>query len=227
MWRASACASCTKSIILAAEPSILAPMTSLMLIAVAAYLVGSLSFAVIVSRLMKLPDPRTFGSRNPGATNMLRGGSRLAAAWVLLGDAFKGWVAVWLVAHVAIPLGADHRALAAAAVAVFLGHGYPVFFGFRGGKGVATALGVLLALQPSLGLATLVVWLSVMAVTRVSSISALCASFAAPLLGLLFLQDGWERATVLVLALLLIAHHHSNIRRLLKGEEMVFRKKAQ
>lgn len=201
-------------------------MTSLILVAVAAYLIGSLSFAVIVSRLMGLPDPRTFGSRNPGATNMLRGGSRLAAAWVLLGDALKGWLAVWLVAHVAIPLGVDPRALPAAAIAVFVGHGYPVFFGFKGGKGVATALGVLLAFQPALGLATLFVWLSVMAVTRISSVSALCASVAAPLLALIFLQDAWGRLTVLALALLLIAHHHSNIRRLLKGEETVFRKKS-
>ncbi len=201
-------------------------MMSLILVAVAAYLIGSLSFAVIVSRLMGLPDPRTFGSRNPGATNMLRGGSRLAAVWVLLGDALKGWFAVWLVTHVAIPLGVDPRALPAAAIAVFVGHGYPVFFGFRGGKGVATALGVLLAFQPALGLATLFVWLSVMAVTRISSISALSASVAAPLLALIFLQDAWGRLTVLALALLLIVHHHSNIRRLLKGEETVFRKKA-
>ncbi|MDE1990262.1 MAG: glycerol-3-phosphate 1-O-acyltransferase PlsY [Betaproteobacteria bacterium] len=199
---------------------------SLILVAVAAYLMGSLSFAVIVSRLMGLPDPRTFGSRNPGATNMLRGGSRLAAVWVLLGDALKGWFAVWLVTHVAIPLGVDPRALPAAAIAVFVGHGYPVFFGFRGGKGVATALGVLLAFQPALGLATLFVWLSVMAVTRISSVSALSASVAAPLLALIFLQDAWGRLTVLALALLLIVHHHSNIRRLLKGEETVFRKKA-
>lgn len=200
-------------------------MTSLILIAVAAYLTGSLSFAVIVSRLMGLPDPRTFGSRNPGATNMLRGGSRLGAAWVLLGDALKGWVAVWLTAHLAIPLGVDPRALPVVAIAVFLGHGYPLFFGFRGGKGVATALGVLLALQPTLGAATLLVWLSVMAVTRISSISALCAALAAPLLGLLLLKEQDMRVTVLLLALLLIAHHHSNVRRLLKGEESVFRNK--
>ncbi|MDE2344522.1 MAG: glycerol-3-phosphate 1-O-acyltransferase PlsY [Betaproteobacteria bacterium] len=201
-------------------------MTSLILVAILAYLIGSLSFAVIVSHLMGLPDPRTFGSRNPGATNMLRGGSRIAAALVLLGDALKGWLAVWLVAHVALPLGVDPRALPAAAIAVFLGHGYPVFFGFRGGKGVATALGVLLAFQSALGLATLIVWLSVMAVTRISSVSALCAAVAAPLLALLFVHDAWGRLTILALALLLIAHHHGNIRRLLKGEESVFRKKT-
>jgi glycerol-3-phosphate acyltransferase PlsY len=202
-------------------------MISLILLATAAYLLGSLSFAVVVSRLMGLPDPRTFGSGNPGATNMLRGGSRWAAAWVLLGDALKGWLAVWFTATVAIPLGAFPQSLAVVAVAVFIGHGYPVFFGFKGGKGVATALGVLLALNPSLGFCTLIVWLSVMAVTRISSLSALCASVAAPLLGLLFLQDGLMRLTVLGMAFILLAHHHSNIRKLLNGEETVFRKKAQ
>ena len=202
-------------------------MISLIVLAIAAYLLGSLSFAVVVSRLMGLPDPRTFGSRNPGATNMLRGGNRWAAAWVLLGDALKGWLAVWLTAAVAIPMGAAPQSLAAVALAVFIGHGYPVFFGFKGGKGVATALGVLLALAPPLGLCTLIVWVSVMAVTRISSLSALCASVAAPLLGLLFLQGGLLRLTVLGMAIILLAHHHSNIRKLLRGEETVFRKKTQ
>ncbi len=202
-------------------------MISLILLAFAAYLLGSVSFAVVVSRLMGLPDPRTYGSKNPGATNMLRGGSRRAAAWVLLGDALKGWLAVWLAATLAIPLGAPSQSLAVVAVAVFIGHGYPVFFGFKGGKGVATALGVLLALNPLLGFCTLIVWLSVMAVTRISSLSALCASVAAPLLGLLFLQGGLLRLTVLAMAVILLAHHHDNIRKLLNGEETVFRKKAQ
>jgi len=201
-------------------------MISLILLAFAAYLLGSVSFAVVVSRLMGLPDPRTFGSKNPGATNMLRGGNRWAAAWVLLGDGLKGWLAVWLTATVAIPLGAAPQSLAAVALAVFIGHGYPVFFGFKGGKGVATALGVLLALSLPLGLCTTIVWLSVMVVTRISSLSALCASVAAPLLALLFLQGGLLRLAVLGMALLLLAHHHSNIRKLLNGEETVFRKKA-
>ncbi len=202
-------------------------MTSLILVAVAAYLIGSISFAVVVSRLMGLPDPRTFGSKNPGATNILRGGSRWAAAWVLLGDAFKGWLAVWFTATVALPLGALPQALAVASLAVFIGHGYPIFFGFKGGKGVATALGVLLALSPVLGFCTSIVWISVMAVTRISSLSALCAAVAAPLLGLLFLQAGLLRLTVLGMAIILLAHHHSNIRKLLSGEETIFRKKTQ
>ena len=195
----------------------------LFLVTLGAYLMGSLSFAVVVSRVMKLPDPRSFGSKNPGATNMLRGGSRLGAAIVLLGDAFKGWLAVWLVMHVLVPLGTPEVAVALGAVAVFLGHGYPVFFRFKGGKGVATALGILLALNPLMGLCSLVVWLSVMAVTRISSLSALCTSLATPFFGLFFLQTWLLRGTVLLLAVILLVHHHANIRKLLSGQETIFR----
>lgn len=201
--------------------------SSLVAAVVLSYLVGSISFAVVVSHLMGLADPRTFGSRNPGATNMLRGGSRLGAALVLLGDALKGWVAVWLAQWAERVWGLDPMVTAGACLGVFLGHGYPVFFGFRGGKGVATALGILLALNVQLGSSTLIVWLSVMAVTRISSLSALCASVAAPLLGLQFLHQNILRATVLVLSLILLAHHHGNIRKLLKGEETVFKGKKQ
>ncbi len=195
----------------------------LFLVTLGAYLMGSLSFAVVVSRVMKLPDPRSFGSKNPGATNMLRGGSRLGAAIVLLGDAFKGWLAVWLVMHVLVPLGTPEVAVALGAVAVFLGHGYPVFFRFKGGKGVATALGILLALNPLMGLCSLVVWLSVMAVTRISSLSALCTSLATPFFGLFFLQTWLLRGTVFLLAVILLLHHHANIRKLLAGQETIFR----
>ncbi len=195
----------------------------LFLVTLGAYLMGSLSFAVVVSRVMKLPDPRSFGSKNPGATNMLRGGSRLGAAIVLLGDAFKGWLAVWLVMRVLVPLGTPEVAVALGAVAVFLGHGYPIFFRFKGGKGVATALGILLALNPLMGLCSLVVWLSVMAVTRISSLSALCTSLATPFFGLFFLQTWLLRGTVLLLAVILLVHHHANIRKLLAGQETIFR----
>ena len=195
----------------------------LFLVTLGAYLMGSLSFAVVVSRVMKLPDPRSFGSKNPGATNMLRGGSRLGAAIVLLGDAFKGWLAVWLVMRVLVPLGTPEVAVALGAVAVFLGHGYPIFFRFKGGKGVATALGILLALNPLMGLCSLVVWLSVMAVTRISSLSALCTSLATPFFGLFFLQTWLLRGTVLLLAVILLVHHHANIRKLLSGQETIFR----
>ncbi len=199
-------------------------MRTLVLIALLAYLMGSLSFAVIVSRVMGLPDPRTFGSGNPGATNMLRGGSRKAAALVLLGDALKGWLAVWWSLH-PYPLQAlPVQATAVAALAVFMGHGYPLFFAFRGGKGVATALGILLALQPVLGLGTLLVWLLVMGLTRISSLSALCAALAAPLLGWMLLDQDWLRWTVLALAVILLAHHRANMGRLLRGEETIFRK---
>ncbi len=199
-------------------------MLKLLLVAVLAYLVGSMAFAVIVSRVMGLPDPRTFGSGNPGATNMLRGGSRAAAALVLLGDALKGWLAVWLTLQLIMPLALPVQATAVAALAVFLGHGYPLFFSFKGGKGVATALGILLALQPLLGLGTLLVWLLVMGITRISSLSALCAALAAPLLGWMLLDQDWLRATVLALAVILLAHHRANIGRLLRGEETIFRK---
>jgi glycerol-3-phosphate acyltransferase PlsY len=195
----------------------------LFLVTLGAYLMGSLSFAVVISRVMKLPDPRSFGSKNPGATNMLRGGSRLGAAIVLLGDAFKGWLAVWLVMHILVPLGIPEVAVALGAVAVFLGHGYPIFFRFKGGKGVATALGILLALNPLMGLCSLVVWLSVMAVTRISSLSALCTSLATPFFGLFFLQTWLLRGTVLLLAVILLVHHHANIRKLLAGQETIFR----
>ncbi len=199
-------------------------MLTLVLIAILAYLMGSLSFAVIVSRMMGLPDPRTFGSGNPGATNMLRGGSRAAAALVLLGDALKGWLAVWMTLHLD-PLPALHQqATAVAALGVFMGHGYPLFFAFKGGKGVATALGILLALQPVLGLATLMVWLLVMGVTRISSLSALCAALTAPVLGWLLLDQDWLRWTVLALAVILLAHHRANMGRLIRGEETIFRK---
>jgi len=200
-------------------------MIAIILVAMAAYLLGSVSFAVVISRLMHLPDPRTFGSKNPGATNMLRGSSRLAAALVLLGDALKGWLAVWLTTSVALPMGAPVECIMVAALAVFLGHGYPIFFGFKGGKGVATALGVLLALSPMLGLCTSIVWLSVMGVTRISSLSALASSVSAPLLGWVFLQSLQLKLTVLIMALILLAHHHSNIRKLLEGQETVFRKR--
>lgn len=199
----------------------------LLLVTLGSYLIGSISFAIVVSRRMHLPDPRTFGSKNPGATNLLRGGSRMAAALALLGDALKGWLVVWGVMHLLLPMGIDPWAVPLAALAVFLGHGYPLFFGFKGGKGVATALGILLALNPALGLSSLIVWLSVMAVTRISSLSALCTSLATPLFGLLLLPSWSLKGTVLLLALWLLLHHHANIRKLLSGEETIFRKKKQ
>jgi len=151
-----------------------------LIVAVAAYLIGSISFAVVVSAAMGLADPRSYGSGNPGATNVLRTGNKLAAILTLLGDAFKGWLAVWLVVHFGARFGLDSTAIALAAIAVFLGHLYPVFFRFQGGKGVATAAGVLLAIHPALGLATLLTWLIIAFFFRYSSLAALVAAVPHP-----------------------------------------------
>lgn len=193
-------------------------MSALLLI-VAAYLLGSLSFAVIVSRAMGLPDPRSFGSGNPGATNVLRTGRKAAAALTLLGDALKGWLAVVLARLLAPRLGLGEDVVLLCALAVFVGHLYPVFFRFQGGKGVATALGVLVGLDPWLGLACLATWLTVARVFRISSLAALAAAVLAPVYaGLL---TGWGRTTlaVLVIALLLVYRHRSNLVKLVAGQE--------
>lgn len=193
-------------------------MTTLLLIA-AAYLLGSLSFAVIVSRAMGLPDPRSFGSGNPGATNVLRTGRKAAAALTLLGDALKGWVAVVLARALAPQLGLAEEVVLLCALAVFIGHLFPVFFRFQGGKGVATALGVLLGLDPWLGLACLATWLAMAGVFRISSLAALTAAMLAPVYsGLL---TGWGNPTVavLVIALLLVYRHKSNLVKLATGQE--------
>lgn len=184
-----------------------------------AYLIGSISFAVVTSKLFGLPDPRTFGSKNPGATNVLRTGKKAAAAVTLLGDAAKGWLAVFLAQHFAQSYGVNDAGIAAVALAVFLGHVFPVFFSFQGGKGVATALGILLALNVWMGLAVLASWLLAAFMWRISSLSALLASVLAPLYGLVFLESGVLRAAVLGLAGLLIWRHQSNIRNLLAGKE--------
>ncbi|GGC06132.1 glycerol-3-phosphate 1-O-acyltransferase PlsY [Pseudoduganella buxea] len=193
-------------------------MTTLLL-TIAAYLIGSISFAVVVSKAYGLDDPRTYGSGNPGATNVLRSGSKGAAIWTLVGDAFKGWLAVWLTIHFAGRLGADDTTIALVALAVFLGHLWPVFFRFVGGKGVATALGVLLALNVWLGLATLVTWLVVAYAFRYSSLAALIASLFAPFYyGLLFGIEP-QFFAVLVMSGLLIWRHASNIGKLIAGKE--------
>lgn len=185
----------------------------------AAYLIGSVSFAVITSKAFGLPDPRTFGSGNPGATNVLRTGKKLAAALTLLGDGAKGWLAVFLALRLAPAYGLDESVVAASAIAVFLGHVFPVFFGFQGGKGVATALGILLALSPWLGLATLATWLLAAYMWRISSLSALIAAVFAPLYASLWLDSGVLVAAVVGMCLILIWRHKSNIQNLLSGKE--------
>lgn len=204
-----------------------------MLIAtVSAYLVGSLSFAVIVSRLMGLNDPRSYGSGNPGATNVLRSGSKAAAALTLLLDGVKGWLPVALVQWKGQAWGLGEGALAAVGLAAFLGHLYPLFFKFQGGKGVATAAGVLLGLHPFLGLAVLAVWLGVAFLSRYSSLAALLAALAAPVLYLMLDRIWWYSEGRIVLALvimsaLLIWRHRSNIAKLIRGQESRIGSKAK
>ena len=200
------------------------------LAAMAAYLVGSLSFAVIVSRVMGLSDPRTFGSKNPGATNVLRSGSKKAAILTLLLDALKGWLPVVLVKWFGKPYGLEEGTLALVGLAAFLGHLYPVFFRFVGGKGVATALGVIMGVSGWLGLAVLGAWLVVAYFFRYSSLASLVASVCAPVFYLLADGTGWFADNRVILALvvmagLLIWRHAENINRLLKGTESKLGKK--
>lgn len=190
------------------------------------YFIGSLSFAVIVSRACGLPDPRSYGSGNPGATNVMRSGKKMAAVLTLLGDGAKGWVAVFLAQLLAPQWGVDALGVAAAALAAFLGHLYPVFFGFKGGKGVATAAGIMLALHVWLGLAVLATWLTVFAISRISSISALVAAVSAPIYAAFFLNQQTV-GLLLLLSALLIWRHRSNIRNLIQGKESAFKKPAE
>lgn len=185
----------------------------------AAYLIGSLSFAVIVSRAMGLSDPRTYGSGNPGATNVLRSGNKAAAILTLLLDALKGYVPVVLVKEFGGAYGMDEGTLALVGLAAFLGHLWPVFFHFKGGKGVATAAGVLFGLNPWLGLATLVTWLIIAAFTRYSSLAALVAAVFAPFYQILGWGGGPVAITVTVTGALLVYRHQANIAKLLKGTE--------
>ena len=189
-----------------------------MFIAVA-YLLGSLSFAVIVSRAMHLPDPRQYGSGNPGATNVLRSGRKMAAVLTLLGDALKGWWAVVLARMLAPQFGLDADIVLLCALAVFIGHLFPVFFRFQGGKGVATALGVLVGLNPWLGLACLATWLFMAGVFRISSLAALTTAILAPVYATLLMGWGNTAITVLVIALLLVYRHKNNLIKLVNGEE--------
>ena len=189
------------------------------------YAIGSLSFAVLVSRACGLPDPRTYGSGNPGATNVMRTGKKIAAVLTLLGDGAKGWAAVFLAQQLAPSWGVSDAGIAACALATFLGHLFPMFFGFKGGKGVATTAGILLALNLWLGLTVLASWIVTFALTRISSLSALIAAILAPVYAWFFLSKVYV-AMVLVLALLLIWRHRANIKNLVQGKEGGF-KKAQ
>ncbi len=191
-----------------------------MVFAIAAYLIGSLSFAVIVSRMFGLPDPHDYGSGNPGATNVLRTGRKLAAALTLAGDTGKGALAVVLARYFAADYGVDMNGIALVALAVFLGHLYPVFFRFKGGKGVATALGILCAIDVWLGLATLASWLVVMLFFRTVSLASIVAAVLAPFFtAWLFGSASPLLPGVLAIAALLIYRHKENIQRLRAGQE--------
>jgi len=189
---------------------------------VSAYLLGSIAFGIVVSRLFGLPDPRTVGSGNPGATNVLRSGKKLAAALTLLGDVVKGWLPVWL----AMQSDMLMWVVAYVSLAVFIGHLYPIFYKFQGGKGVATALGVMFALSPLLALAALVTWIGVFAVSRYSSLAAIVAASLAPVYALYLLSAYTDYLiTVLIMSVLLVWRHRSNIKKLLAGTESGFGKK--
>lgn len=190
-----------------------------------AYLIGSLSFAVILSKAFGMPDPRGYGSGNPGATNVLRSGRKAVAGLTLLGDALKGVAAVLLAKWATAAYGLPDYLPALAGLAVLLGHIWPVFFGFQGGKGVATALGLLLALNLWLGLACAATWLLAFAVTRVSSLSALLAAGVAPIYAWLIEGNPVGTLAISGLAVLIFWRHKANIARLLSGEEAAFKQR--
>ena len=195
-----------------------------LLAALAAYLIGSLSFAVLVSRVMGLADPRSYGSQNPGATNVLRSGNKAAAALTLLLDGVKGWLPVWAVVRYGAAYGLGDGTLAMVALAAFAGHVWPVFFRFKGGKGVATAAGVLLGIEPVLGLATFATWLIVAFFTRYSSLAALASAVFAPayyFLGnqVVWLIDKQVLLATVVMSGILVWRHQANIAKLMRGEE--------
>ena len=188
---------------------------------VAAYLLGSISFGIIISKLYQLPDPRTVGSGNPGATNVLRSGKKSAAILTLLGDGFKGWFIVWL----ALQAGMLMWVVACVGLAVFFGHLYPIYHKFKGGKGVATALGIMLAISIWLGLAALITWALVFAITRYSSLAAIVAAMMAPVYAWFLLPYKNYVLMMLAISAMLIWRHKTNIEKLLNGSESGFKKK--
>ena len=194
-------------------------MMNNLLFAMGAYLMGSVSFAIVVSKLLRLEDPRTYGSQNPGATNVLRTGNKFAAVLTLVGDCAKGWAAVALAIHFNEPLGLGITGISLAAFAVFAGHVWPIFFGFKGGKGVATALGVLMALSPPVGVTTLCTWIIIAYTYRYSSLAALVAAVFAPIYQLLLLGPGIKLVAIFLMSAVLIYRHLGNIANLRAGTE--------
>lgn len=197
-----------------------------LLAALAGYLIGSLSFAVIVSRVMGLSDPRSYGSGNPGATNVLRSGNKVAAVLTLVFDALKGYLPVLAVFIWGPRWGLGEGTAALVGVAAFLGHLWPVFFRFQGGKGVATAAGVIFALNPILGVATLATWLIIAWFSRYSSLAAIVAAAFAPMYQLLIWEAGPTALALIIMGLLLVWRHQANIKKLLAGTESKLGQKA-
>ncbi len=197
----------------------MSPIAAAAIAIVLAYLLGSISFAIVVSYGFGLGDPRSYGSKNPGATNVLRSGNKTAAALTLLGDAFKGWLAVYLARSFAAELQLDGFAIALVGLAVFLGHLYPIYFRFKGGKGVATALGVLLGFNPWLALATLTTWAVILFFFRISSLASLIAAVFAPFYCVLVFGINAQTVAVFVMSAFLVWRHRVNIRNLLEWKE--------
>lgn len=193
-------------------------MTILIFI-ILAYLLGSVSFAVIASWIFRLPDPRTFGSKNPGATNVLRSGNKIAAVFTLLGDAGKGLLAVLLAQYLAPVLDLDNKVVAAVALLVYLGHIWPVFFQFQGGRGVATAVGVVLGLSLESGVLAIITWIIIAVIWRFSSLSALVAAVLTPVYAWIFLGSDIRTLVILAISFLIIWRHKSNIANLVAGKE--------
>lgn len=190
-------------------------------------MLGSVSFAVIASWIFRLPDPRTFGSMNPGATNVLRSGNKAAAILTLLGDAGKGWVAVILAQHFAPVWGLDNKVIAGVALLVFLGHIWPVFLRFKGGRGVATAVGVVLGLNLWPGILAVITWIIVALIWRFSSLSALVAATLTPIYAWIFLGSDLSTFVIFTISLLVIWRHKSNIANLLAGKETRIGKRGE
>lgn len=186
---------------------------------IAAYLIGSISFALVSSKIFGLADPRTYGSGNPGATNVLRTGNKKAALLTLIGDAAKGWIVVWLGMQYGAQWGLNSAAIAGGSVLVFIGHLWPVFSRFQGGKGVATALGILLGINPLLGLMALATWLLVAFIWRYSSLSAIIAAIFSPLYYGLISGFNIQFIAIVVMSFLLLSRHAQNIGNLVRGKE--------
>lgn len=198
-----------------------------LILVVVSYLMGSVSFAVVTARLFGLPDPRTYGSGNPGATNVLRSGSRVAALMTLLGDALKGAAAVWITTHLLAGNAEQPVAIALSGLAAFVGHLFPVFFGFKGGKGVATALGIVLAFSPVLALSVLLVWLLIVGATRYVSLASVVAAVTAAPIGVIMNVGGAMSMALSLIGLLILWRHAANLQRLRAGtESKLFASKA-